>query len=71
MFMQLILTNTVKAFVVTSHNDKNFIFFRGVTAKAFKVVLISSIILIKKFKKVIALISYILITTKYKFVFIH
>ena len=46
--MQLILTNTVKAFVVTSHNDKNFIIFRGVKTKAFKVVLISSIVLIKK-----------------------
>ena len=63
--MQLILTNTAKAFVVISHNDKNFIIFRGVTTKAIKVVLISSIVLIKKFKTVIALISYILITTKY------
>ena len=42
--MQLILTNTVKAFVVTPINDKNFIIFRGVTTKAFKVVLISSIV---------------------------
>ena len=65
MFMQLILTNTAKAFVVTSHNNKIFIIFRGVTTKAIKVVLISSIVLIKKFKTVIALISYILITTKY------
>ena len=71
MFMQLILANTAKAFVVTSHNDKNFIIFRGVTTKVFKVVLISSIVLIKKFKTVIVLISYILITTKYKIVFIH
>ena len=70
MFMQLILTNTAKAFVVTSHNDRNFIIFRGVTTKAIKVVLIS-IVLIKKFKTVIALISYILTTTKYKIVFIH
>ena len=29
MFIQLILTNTVKAFVVTSHNDTNFIFLEG------------------------------------------
>ena len=50
MFMQLILTNTAKAFAVTSHNDRNFIIFRGVTTKAFKVVLISSIVLIKKFQ---------------------
>ena len=48
MFMQLILTNTAKAFVVTSYNDRNFIIFRGVTTKAIKVVLIS-IVLIKKF----------------------
>ena len=48
MFMQLIQTNTAKAFVVTSHNDTNFIIFRGVTTKAIKVVLISSIVLIKK-----------------------
>ena len=48
MFMQLILANTAKAFVVTSHNDTNFIIFSGVTTKAIKVVLISSYALIKK-----------------------
>ena len=69
--MQLILTNTAKAFVVTSHNDRNFIIFRGVTTKAIKVVLISSIVLLKKFKALIALIYYILIATKYRVIFIH
>ena len=71
MFMQLILTNTAKAFVVNSHNDRNFIIFRGITTKVIRVVLISSIVLLKKFKALIALIYYILIATKYRVIFIY